>query len=396
MARELAEKLDFVFDVDPAPAAAAVGVTFGNLAREHGARLRTVFEVSDADLVVSEREKERQERRQHDSDNFRDPLEVSTPMRPPDSSTGAPLGQRGHGGGRVGDHPPRPLTGLHREHLAAELAEALLEERLAVTPRGHGEWLGVVPELAWIYMCALTEEAARQNKMAPTTDQIGAHTASDLWHPDRLTAALFREPDPSAAVPRTVDAQMVALTAVSLVVPANISSVPVRDIVALRERYSDDFNAFLDQAATVADGLSSELAEVRNLDVFQKYLNTEVKNKFDVPRENLKKALRGARMDSALSIVNMKVELPALLGGGLLASAGLVALGPVAAASGALALAFVVLSAWRTAHNNQAKILTGPAAYLLRLEKDLDPRSMVDRVGESLDKFSWPGRDGEP
>jgi hypothetical protein len=400
VARELAETLDFVVDVDPAPAAAAVGVTFVNLAREHGAQLRTVFEVSDADLVVSEREKERQER-QHDrfwdppevSTPMRDPPEVSTPMRAPGSFSGAPLGQRGHGGGRVGDHPPRPLTGLHREHLAAELAEALLEEGLAVTPRGHGEWLGVAPELAWIYMCALTEEAAQQNKLAPTTDQIGAHTASDLWHPDRLTAALFREPDPSAAVPGTVDAQMVALTAVNLVVPANIRSVPVRDIVKLRNRYRDDFNAFLDQAATVADDLSSELAEseVRDPNVLQRHLNDEVKDKFDVPLSNLKKALRDARIDSALSTVNMKVELPGLLasgaGGELFGS--LVAQGPVAAASGALA--FWVVSRWRTAHSNQAKIRTGPAAYLLRLEKDLDPRSMVGHVGDSLHKLSWPG-----
>jgi hypothetical protein len=267
VARELAETLNFVFDVDPAAAAAAVGVTFVDLVQKHGARLRTAYEVTDADLVVSEEEKEQQERIQYG--RFWDPPAVSTPLRPPDRSSGAPLGQRCNGGGRVGDRPPRHLAGLHREHLSAQLANALVEEGLAITAGDHREWLGVAPELGWMYMCALTEEAARQNELAPTTDQIGAHTASDLWHPDHLTAALFGEPETSAGGSGTVDAQMVALTAVRLVVPANVSSVPVREIVALRKRYRDNFNAFRDKVKTVADDLSRTLAEVRDPDVFQ-------------------------------------------------------------------------------------------------------------------------------
>jgi hypothetical protein len=86
-----------------------------------------------------------------------------------------------------------------------------------------------------------------------------------------------------------------------------------------------------------------------------------------------------------LAAVNMKVELP-----GLVASAagfGL-ALGPIAAAGGAVA--FLVLSAWRTARNKRRKVLkeAPAAAYLLRLEKDLDPVSLVGQVGISVDKLS--------
>jgi hypothetical protein len=378
VARELADTLDFVFDINPTAAAAAVGVTFVDLVREHGAALRGAYHVAEGDLIGGAEETERNGRLRYGQSW--EPLAISTPLRPPNPAAGTPPGR------------PRTLAGLHREHLSAGLADALVEEGLAVPVGDERAWLGVAPELGWIYTCALAEECARQNPVVvPTTDQIGAHVASGLWRPDHLAAALFDEVDTSAATP--VDAQLVALTAVRIVVPANLAAVPVSKIVELRRQSGDDLTAFRDLVAAVADDLGRELAEVRDPDVFRRYLDAEVERRLVAPLNTLKDALRAARIEGAFGVLHTKIELPGLLtsatGTGLLATTAgldLVAQAPIAAASGAMA--FWVLSAWRTARGRRAEVLTGPAAYLLRLERGLDPRSLVDRVGGSVRRLN--------
>jgi hypothetical protein len=205
-------------------------------------------------------------------------------------------------------------------------------------------------ESAWVYKCVFVEELARQGRFAPTTDQPAARLASDGWDGDRIAAALL---DP-APEPAQDPAGAVGMLAIRIMVPADLTDVPVRKIASLR----------------------AELAEVTLPEARDGYVRMEVDRRFALPLEDLRRALKGMGVETAFSAANLKFELPAAAGtvaGGVLAGE------PVIGA--ALGAAFAVIGLRRAANQQrQALLAASPAAYLLSVERGLEPPSLLRRL----------------
>ncbi|MFE4627603.1 DUF6236 family protein [Streptomyces mirabilis] len=106
------------------------------------------------------------------------------------------------------------------------------------------------------------------------------------------------------------------------------------------------------------------------------YLDQVVARRFEQPLDNLRSAMRGLGVETALSAASMKFELPAaltMLGGSVLAGQ------PAVAAGGGLAFALVGLGrSWKKGRETQ--LSASPESYLLRVEKGLKPRSLLARI----------------
>jgi hypothetical protein len=102
----------------------------------------------------------------------------------------------------------------------------------------------------------------------------------------------------------------------------------------------------------------------------------EVDRRFALPLEDLRRALKGLGVETAFSAANLKFELPAAAGtvaGGVLAGE------PVIGA--ALGAAFAVIGLRRAANQQrQALLAASPAAYLLSVERGLEPPSLLRRL----------------
>lgn len=186
-----------------------------------------------------------------------------------------------------------------------------------VNPR---PWVAMHTELAWVYKCVVVEELARQGRFAPTTDQSAAHLASDGWHGDHIAAALL---DP-APVPAQDPAGAVGMLAIRIVVPADLTDVPVRKIVELRRRHRSEFEVF---SAAITETVASLRAEVTLPEVRDRYVQMEVDRRFVLPLQDLRRALKGLGVETAFSAANLKFELPAAAGtvaGGVLAGEPLI------------------------------------------------------------------------
>ncbi|MFD5329155.1 DUF6236 family protein [Streptomyces sp. NPDC127092] len=340
----------FLQATSPHAAAEAVAPLFLDLLREHGEALRAVLGIGAT----------------HWAHGHRVAAEASAP------ATGFLAGAVRQ---RLG------LAALHEEEVAPELREALVEHRLAFVtmrtrpPYRYGvPWLAMSPQLAWVYKCVLTDELARRTRFTPVTDQPVSHAVHG-WDSRLLARALLDLGDRTAPAPAESLEQAVGLLSLRLVVPQDLDAVPVEKIVRLRTRHRAEFDAFTGAVGTVAKDLRESLGAVDDPYALQQYLDLAVAQAFATPLAELRKAMNFLGITTAFGAMNTKFELgtaTALVLGGLPAGQ------PLVTASGAV----LGLAALRhsTARARDAQLRTSPTAYLLRVERDLQPRRLHRRV----------------
>lgn len=375
LTRALADGLNFLIDVQPDPTAAAtVSSLFQQVLAEHADGLRARYLTLPGSLPwVSD----------HDPDRVLHPLLAAERLYPP-----ALLGMRegwdneeAAAAGPVDPFPQLALTGILRDEVEPALEYLLIEADLAfMAGRETGSptgWLAVHPQLAWVYKCVLTQQIARQNRLQPTTDQVATQSADQEWTADQVAHALLSRLGKPAEQRSQELRERIAFLALRVAVPANLSDVPAKKIVRLRERYGADFDAFGDLVASTVAGLADALIEIKDSNVLDAYLHQEIERKFERPLEELRKAMRGLRMNTAFGALNVKFELPAAMAA---AGGGLAAGQPILAGAGAVA--FGLLGVLRTARHERAQKLTpSPESYLLHVGK-LAPKSLLSQVAE--------------
>uniref|UniRef100_A0AAU2A6C6 DUF6236 family protein n=1 Tax=Streptomyces sp. NBC_00093 TaxID=2975649 RepID=A0AAU2A6C6_9ACTN len=335
-ARALTEELDFVVPVEPASPARGVASVFLEVIAAHGNDLRQQY--------------------------------------------------GGDGGTAVGPQS-QGRAYLHWGEVAPDVREALFDAGLAVPARGArfsepgvDEWVGMDPALVWVYKCALSEEVARRGELVPTTDQAAAHAASHGWNAERVAEALLdlggvnelREP---RGKPSRDITDVVGMLAVRIVVPDEIDAVPVGKIIELRRRHKDEFDTFNREVTAAAADLREHLADVTLPSSIDRYVAMEVERRFERPVEKLRRAMRGLGIDTAFSAANLKFAVPAALTG----MASGVYTGPVVSATAGITFALAGLARTATGER-RARRASSPSAYLLSVEKGLEPRSLVRRV----------------
>ncbi|MFI7122686.1 DUF6236 family protein [Amycolatopsis sp. NPDC049868] len=301
------------------------------------------------------------------------------------SAGGAPRSGPGVGPRRRVSAPrldPR-LGYIHADKIFPGMVEAATNAGLAILQEGHGgTWVGMHPELASVYTCALIERIAIEDHLHPVTDQTLPHSAESGWTLDRLMQTLTDKEGVGAVdtqTPRDLLDAFVFL-AFETVVPADLHRVPIDKIIEVRSRFGTELDAFRVYVTQQVERLA-ELQDIRDLPVFYEYLQTEVQRTVSGQLEQLRERLRSVGLESARALVNVKsVALPPLAA----AAAGAVGLSP--AITGPAALAACVVTAptqWR--RQRREAIRESPVGYLFRINQELNPVKLIERL-----RRVWP------
>ncbi|MEU1476155.1 DUF6236 family protein [Streptomyces sp. NPDC005760] len=370
LVKALRDGLDrFVTDVDPREAAAAVAPVFLRVVEEQGAELRQRF------LATADTRPFHTHQGSQPESLMMGPRIVNAEPTSPDDLRTLPRDER-------------PLAGLYLHEVDPRLADALRGAGLAVPAvrsriarSADVTWLAMDPVLAWIYKCALTEELARRTHHAPITDQVAAHSATDGWDSDGIAAALLGDRPRPVSSDETV---RLGLMAVQCVLPDGLRSVPVAKIIQLRNDYRAEFGAFTHAVDKAAADLREHIAGIEDRSAFEVYLRQQFDASIALPLEDLRKAMSGLNLKTFHSALNYKFEVPALAA----AASGWAGNLPVAA--GSLAVAAATLRQ-ATAEVRDAQLGGSPVSYLLRVERNLKPTTLVRRVARAVGRAAGSG-----
>lgn len=134
------------------------------------------------------------------------------------------------------------LTYLHYGKLSVPMVSTIVANGLGVRHSGTGgEWVGMHPDLASIYMVQLVSALARRESLHPVTDHEVPHNALLMHGADNIADVLLDVPP--RPTHRNPTQQFVRI-AVETVVPAGLADVPAEKILELRETFPTDFHRF--------------------------------------------------------------------------------------------------------------------------------------------------------
>jgi hypothetical protein len=270
------------------------------------------------------------------------------------------------------------LRQLRIEKFAKSVAHILAESGLgAISKTG---WITVAPELAAVYMCALTEQVATANDLAVVTDQQRTYGIINGWDMETLASALF-DFDQLTEQPLNDDevGALYAAVAIKTVVPDRISEVPVDKIIKARRKLAAEFDAFRDHLGLLADRLT-ELGNIKSPSVLQARLELMVERDLRRPTQDLEEKLRQLGLEPAQAVLGLKsLELPAAA-----AAAASAAALPVGVSQAGLVAARLVASGVQTRKQRRQMLRSTPAGYLLGLEKQLTPGGITERLRRAL------------
>src|ERR1035438_2691151 len=184
--RALSDELDFVVNVAPGPAATQLTSALMKVVEDHYDEFRALYSLPENPVIMSDA----------CGPTWPNPQQIATDWR-----------VRNPGELRAAAE----VVALHKAKFDRSLFQTLSDAGLAFE---SGNWYGLHPELAWLYICALADELARINLLTPTTDQIVAHVESLSWTSDLFIDTLRERRPPNAnVIPQPASRERVALLA---------------------------------------------------------------------------------------------------------------------------------------------------------------------------------------
>ena len=292
------------------------------------------------------------------------------------------------------ERPPKPGGGsgndprlgyIYVEKMSPELYQALFASGLAAPDAPNFPWVGMHPRLAWVYMTALAEELSSERGLRPLTDDERDHVALSGLTTARLAQALLGD---VALVNATKSATEIESTLVLLafqaVIPKDLSQLSVEKVLEFREKYPEERAKFQKGVAELA-GSRTWLQSISDRRVLKERLREEVQKEWSVKVTELDEKMHSLGIDTVLGCFNLSTALPATA----VAALGVftAVLNPIAAGTAALALgAIPVLRDKQKAAKEALK--TSDVAYLYRMEHDLQPRDLWNRVKGHLRDFA--------
>lgn len=334
--KRLADELDFVHNFTPGPEAEMVGKRFGALLQLHHSALVQRYDVNE---------------REHWA------VDPQTLRRAP-------------------QRDPR-LVYINNAKLSWELASNLQELRLGVVIYDFGDWIGMHPRLASVYMAALAEEMARRRRLSPVTDDDRCHLAAAGWTIERLAAVLLEDP---ALAPTTASAAEVegglANIALTAVVPAHLEAVSVEDIIKARTKLHEDRLAFQESLREIAAD-EAWLQDVAP-DALEWQLKFVYKNRLKPILDRYEKSLTLAAVPARRGIISLLTTLPRAA----LEAAKAVGWTTNPLLGAAVTGASLVLIPILTPKSKAKKVEddASPVGYLLRLREELEPKTVSERL----------------
>lgn len=238
----------------------------------------------------------------------------------------------------------------------------------------------VASELAAVYIGALADRVAIANDLAVVTDEPDAHgTILNGCDFDTLAQVLLRDDKAEPVLGTDEIGAMYAAVAVRTVVPARINDIPVQKIIKARRELGAEFDAFRDHLDSLADRLT-ELGRIKDETVLHARLELMVERDLRRPVDELERKLRQLGLEPARAVLGLKsLELPAAA-----AAAASAAAFPPGVGEAGLVAGRLITSALGTRAMRRRIQQSGPAGYLLGLQKELTPGGVIDRLRRTL------------
>lgn len=285
----------------------------------------------------------------------------------------------------AGDPPAADLR-LHHvriEKMHAKLYDGMIENKIG--KKVDGQWIGMHPRVASVYMHALAEHLAEKNGLRPLTDETLDHIAASNLSVERLANALLG--DVSLVDKKATNTEMeiiLASVAFKTLVPVNLENLSVDKILKFREQYPDERQRFQEAVSKVlAD--RSWLSSISDPVVLEGRLRDEIDREWAKKLRDFKEKLSGAGIDTIFSTANLTTSLPPLMASAV-TGFGL-PLNAIALAGASVALAAIPML--RTKRDATKKELgDSPVAYLYRMEQDLQPIELRNWCMNALRRFT--------
>ncbi|MFJ9846075.1 DUF6236 family protein [Kitasatospora sp. NPDC101155] len=233
--------------------------------------------------------------------------------------------------------------------------------------RDDVKWVGMHPDLVAIYSCVLADRVARANALTPVTDDPQLFTLPRQGTVEEFAAALLGNPR------RTVGpiADLYACAALQVVIPQDITQLPVEAIVRARRELADEFDAFRAHLQAMGEDFA-ELEAVEDPAILQARVEAMVNRNLTKPTRKLERGLRTLGMTPVRAVLGLKsLELPAIAA----LSAHALNVSPIAGAGGMIAVQ--LFSSARAALRTSADQRTSAAGYLLSLQREFEPAGLL-------------------
>jgi Family of unknown function (DUF6236) len=288
-----------------------------------------------------------------------------------------------HAGGPSGQNPR--LGYVFFEKMTDQLRTAFIESGIArFDSPDDRQWLGMHPDLAFVYMTAMADQIAGERGLAPIADNSVDHIAASGCTVERLAQALLQDVE---LVDRRANSREVemsaALIAIETVVPRNLAQLPVEKILEFRHMYAEERAEFQGWILSFVND-RQWLGDIQDPRAVRDRVESEYEKHLKPKLRSVREALRAVGIETVRSCMNVKALLPPMVP--KVAAAMGVGLEPVTATAAAIVWSVVpILQDKRKALRQYLK--TSQVAYLLRAEEELNPMSLMDEVKLGLRKF---------
>jgi hypothetical protein len=257
------------------------------------------------------------------------------------------------------------------------MAELLLRRGLAVEThdREHQMWLGMHPQLASVYLTALTGELARTRGYVACTDDIAAHRAAGALDLDQIDRALSgRKARPGIApTVQHVEARYLHIALQAGLRPVNLEQVPVEKLLDFRQQHRSEILAFRDHLSSIERQLAG-MTRIADEHELARHLQDVYEARTREHVDNLRTAMNRSGIQTALRALTLKLDLagagatlPGFAAGAVATAIGapvVAGLAPVAVALSAAPL----ITGFRQARREQRE---SPLAFLVVAEREL-------------------------
>nr|WP_255671786.1 DUF6236 family protein [Glycomyces amatae] len=362
-ARTLRDELDFILDLGPGESALQrVGTKALEALGMHGDRIRDRYRIPERVVrTIGGASSAGEERIEYRFPDLGDAVRIEDPTRRWPQPVDAPAPESFH-----------RLIGLHSTKVHHMLRRSLVDNRLAALD-DSGAYAAVHPNFAWAYMCMLADEMAHDDGLTPVSDDASAYTACGAWTPTRFAAALLGEDLHDPRQDGDPQAQL-AMLALNVAIPRDPEGIPIERIIAVRKRYGAELDAFRTLITATGQELAAELESVRRPALIEAYLKETVAQRIERPLGELRRAMRGLGVETALGAASIKFEVPAAA----TLAAGWAAGQPVVAGAGAAVGIATWYRNWRV--NRAEHLRNAPVSYLWRVERGLSGPDLLRRL----------------
>lgn len=262
--------------------------------------------------------------------------------------------------------------------MTSNLESALVDEGLGVAVRAHG-LIGMHPQLAFVYMHVLASKMA-SSVMYPLTEDDFDHAAIGCTA-EQIAEALLDLPTGEAPLADGTKepALEFAMLAIQAVIPKDINSLPVQKIIEIRRHHSDELFAFQKAIQEIVASLPEAVASA-SPDLAAIYLKSVYEKTLEPELHRLKSGLSRSGVDSVLGSMSVKVAAPELAASGAaMLGIGALHLNPLMMGAGAIVLC--LMPRIRRQRSDARRLrASSSASYLLRLQENLSPTSLVSGV----------------